>query len=99
MNILLHAVTAEPFIILNATPALNTATSSGRVLTDRNSGYYGPCGATHQADSDDEFLNGYIDDIYTSENENIPVIIWTDHGTDVHCTTNLDMSQWSTAKS
>ena len=30
---------------------------------------------------------------------NVPVIIWTDHGTDVHCTTNLDMSQWSTAKS
>ena len=44
----------------------NVWTSSGRVLTDRNSGYYGPCGATHQADSDDEFLNGYIDDIYTS---------------------------------
>lgn len=74
-------------------------TSSGRVLADWDSGYYGPCGITHQADSNDEFLNGYMDDINTRENENIPVIIWTNNGTDVHCTTNLDMSQWSTAKS
>ena len=70
-------------------------TSGGRVLTNA----YGPCGAVHQAESNDEFLSGYMDDKNTSENENIPVIIWTDHSTDVHCTTNLDMSQWSTAKS
>lgn len=29
----------------------------------------------------------------------IPVIIWTDGGTNVHCTENLDISSWETAKS
>ena len=31
--------------------------------------------------------------------ENIKVVIWTDHDTNVHCTTQLDMNQWTTAKS
>lgn len=29
----------------------------------------------------------------------IPVIIWTDGGTNVHCTENLDISSWETVKS
>ena len=62
--------------------------------------YYHPCGETHKADSNSGFLKGYhLDDPWTSEDENIEVIIWTDHDTDVHCTTQLDMHEWTTAKS
>lgn len=63
-------------------------------------GYYHPCGATHEADTTDEFINGFIDDQYTPfKDEKIPVVIWTDHGKNVHCTTNLDRDSWETTKS
>ncbi len=71
--------------------------SNGNNLT--GNGTYGPCGTTHSAESTDDFINGYIDNIYTSEKENIPVIIWTEGGTNIHCTTDLDMSTWETEKS
>lgn len=62
--------------------------------------YYHPCKGTHEAASDDEFLTGYhLDNPTTNKDENIEVIIWTDHGRDVHCTTHLDMNKWTTAKS
>lgn len=62
--------------------------------------YYHPCGETHKADSNSGFLKGYhLDNPGTSEDENIEVIIWTDHDTNVHCTTQLDMHEWTTAKS
>lgn len=60
---------------------------------------YGPCGATHDASTKDDFLSGYMDDTDTLGNDNIKVIIWTEGGTDVHCTTNLNMNSWVTAKS
>ena len=60
---------------------------------------YGPCGATHDASTQDDFLSGYMDDTDTWGNDNIIVIIWTEGGTNVHCTTNLDMDSWVTAKS
>ena len=65
---------------------------------------YGPCKATHVAESTDEFLNGYIDNMHTSENENIPVIIWKEYvggfqKWNIHCTTNLNQDSWQTAKS
>ena len=64
-------------------------------------GYYHPCGEKHEAESNSGFLTGYhIDDPYTiRKDENIPVTIWTNNDTDVHCTTNLDMKKWETAKS
>lgn len=69
-------------------------------------GYYHPCGDTHQAESESGFYNGYMYKIeydrWGQEKEigdKIPVIIWTEGGRDVHCTTNLDMSKWETAKS
>ena len=62
--------------------------------------YYHPCGETHEAESNSGFLTGYhIDDTSTPKDENISVIIWTENNTDVHCTTELDMSTWETAKS
>ena len=62
--------------------------------------YYHLCGEKHEAESDSGFLTGYhIDDMSTIGDDNISVIIWTENNTDVHCTTNLDMSKWETAKS
>lgn len=61
---------------------------------------YHPCGEKHEAESDSGFLKGYfIDDVSTGKDEHIPVIIWTANNTNVHCTTNLDMKNWETAKS
>lgn len=60
---------------------------------------YHPCDATHEANAKDEFIEGYIDNQRTWEDEKIPVIIWTNNGTDVHCTKNLNISEWQTAKS
>lgn len=62
--------------------------------------YYTPCGETHKAASDSGFLKGYhLDNPKTETDENIEVIIWTDYNTNVHCTTQLDMDKWTTAKS
>lgn len=55
---------------------------------------YSPCDATHEASTKDDFINGYIDDQSTGYDEKIPVVIWTDRGRDVHCTTNLTIESW-----
>lgn len=60
---------------------------------------YHPCDTTHEAESNSGFIRGYIDDQSTQEDERISVYIWTDGGRDVHCTTDLDMKKWETAKS
>ena len=61
---------------------------------------YHACGSTHEAPSDDEFINGFMDDERTPNVfEGTPVIIWTEGGNDTHCTTNLDMKNWETVKS
>lgn len=58
------------------------------------SGYH-PCNAKHEASTKDEFINGYIDDQSTIlKDEKIPVVIWTDKGKSVHCTTNLTIESW-----
>ena len=82
----------------------NVATISGMYMDGGGSfwgAYYHPCGETHQAESDSGFLTGFhLDDPKTQGyDENIKVVIWTDHDTNVHCTTQLDMNQWTTAKS
>lgn len=75
------------------------ATISGRRMNGFTH-YYHPCGETHKAESDSGFLTGYhIDNPYTPQDENIEVIIWTENNTNVHCTTQLDMNKWETAKS
>ena len=63
---------------------------------------YHPCGATHEAESNSGFYDGYMYlQNWRGNNSGSPidVIIWTDNGTDVHCTTNLDQDSWETAKS
>lgn len=60
---------------------------------------YHACGITHEAESDSGFYKGYMDDRRTPGNDRIEVIVWTEYGRDTHCTTNLDMDKWETAKS
>lgn len=63
---------------------------------------YHPCGVTHEAASDSGFYDGYMylqNRWGNNTGDRIDVVIWTDRGTDVHCTTNLDMDEWETAKS
>ncbi|WP_300629643.1 hypothetical protein [uncultured Thomasclavelia sp.] len=67
----------------------------------RFSGYH-PCHTTHKANSDSGFYDGYMylqDRRGNNSGSPIDVIIWTDRGTNVHCTTNLDQDSWETAKS
>lgn len=73
--------------------------ASNHLLDGAQVSSYHPCDATHEANAKDEFIEGYIDDQRTWEDEKIPVIIWTNNGTDVHCTKNLNISEWQTAKS
>ena len=86
-------------------------TSDGTNLTKGGTRYYHACEATHEASTQDDFIDGYY--IQNGGNDQTgywswrgwkeypktSVIIWTDGGTDVHCTTNLDKDSWETAKS
>ena len=59
---------------------------------------YHACGGTHSAPTDDEFIDGFYVPI-SNPLEVTKVIIWTDGGTNVHCTTNLRQDSWETEKS
>ena len=56
---------------------------------------YTRCGETHEAEDNNDFYPGYIQRGRTEQN----VIVWTANGTNTHCTTNLNMDEWVTAKS
>lgn len=59
---------------------------------------YHACGETHSAPTDDEFIEGfYLPN--SNPGKATKVIIWTDGGTNIYCTTNLNMNEWTTAKS
>lgn len=75
-------------------------------------GYYHPCHTTHQAEEDSGFIEGVM--VHNGGNDRLTyrdwggatheypktnVIIWTNNNTNVHCTTKLNMNEWSTAKS
>ena len=69
---------------------------------DKYRSVYHPCGKTHDASTTDEFINGFMTTRNSLTGEitsTTKVIIWTDNGTNTHCTTNLNMSSWETAKS
>lgn len=86
-------------------------TNDGKNLTPGRSRYYHPCKATHQAEEDSGFIKGVMiendgndERTYrywgkTYEYPKTDVIIWTNNNTNVHCTTNLNMNEWTTAKS
>ena len=57
---------------------------------------YHACDKTHKANSKDEFKDGY----YWRGDTLLNVIVWRgEDGNNVHCTTNLNINEWSTAKS
>lgn len=59
---------------------------------------YSACGKTHSAPTNDEFINGF----YLPNSNPLKatkVIIWTDGGTNIHCTTNLNKNEWNTERS
>ena len=56
---------------------------------------YHACGEKHPAESTDEFLDGYV----INNGQTIPVKIWTEGGTNTHCTTNIHEDTWPIAKS
>lgn len=67
----------------------------------QHSSFYTPCGRAIPTSSGSVFQKGYIcehsdwgDILYPED-----VIVWTNDGTDTHCTTNLDMNSWEFAKS
>ena len=67
-------------------------------LTGGILGDYHACKKSHEASTDADFPYGYFS---TSEfgTNSIPVRIWTNNNTNIHCTPALDMSSWETAKS
>ena len=84
----------------NDTPYATSGHDYGGCHTDYYS--YQPCGEPHKADSDSGFLKGYMykqDSWGEDTGSKIDVIIWTENYTDVHCTTKLNMDEWTTAKS
>ncbi|WP_455055415.1 hypothetical protein [Merdimonas faecis] len=94
----------------NRRDSYNVYYDDGRPLASSNgneewyaqfTGYH-PCHAIHTAESDSGFYDGYmyLQDWRGNNTGNpIDVVIWTDRGTNVHCTTNLDMDSWETEKS
>lgn len=86
-------------------------TNDGKNLTKGRLNYYHPCKATHEAEEDSGFIKGvmidnggndkrtYRDWGKTYEYPKTDVIIWTNNNTNVHCTTKLNMNEWTTAKS
>lgn len=64
------------------------------------SGYHA-CGTTHEAKTTDDFLDGYyVTSSWFGGTKTTPVIVWRGPNNDnTHCTENLNMDSWETAKS
>ena len=68
-------------------------------------GSYEPCNRRHEASTESEFPNGFVD--YNGngrEDDGEAVIVWIERGMfgsirNAHATTNLDRDSWETAKS
>ena len=67
------------------------------VEADQSLGGYHACKDKHTASSLDEFPLGYYKAYFSDTVINVRV--WTEGDTDVHCTENLEISSWETAKS
>ena len=84
----------EVWLETNGKPGLQRWLFGG----DESLGGYHPCGEKHDASVKDGFLKGYYISDYKGEVED--VIVWRgEKGNNVHCTTNLDIDSWETAKS
>ena len=77
-------------------------TTSGYYNPVHKNGSYSPCGTTHEASKNDDFINGYMYEQGwwgMNSGNRIDVIVWTNGGTNTHCTQNLNITEWETAKS
>lgn len=84
------------YLETNGRPGLQTGWNGDRYLSR-----YHACGIQHEADKDDEFLDGYyVTTEGWGQQKVTPVIVWRGPNNDnTHCTTNLDKDSWETAKS
>ena len=64
-------------------------------------GNYHPCGRTHEASVTDDFYDGFVDYNWNGKPDTgEEVIVWRGpKNNNVHATTKLNMSSWTTAKS
>lgn len=68
------------------------------VWADRSLGGYHACSTSHEAESTNNFYNGYYRENGSSTVVN--VIVWRGpYNNNTHCTEELDMNKWETAKS
>lgn len=91
-------VSGDVYLETNGKPGLQIDWIGG----DKYLGGYYACGTTHEAESTDSFLNGYyvVDGGWFEEDTVTPVIVWRGpRGNNIHCTENLNMDSWETAKS
>ena len=82
----------------NGTPGLQTeGWGSDR---HRSSTYYA-CDKLHEVRKGERFINGYVvqDMGWFQDDKIIPVLIWTEGGTNTHCTTKLHPEDWEIARS
>ena len=87
--------------ITGSTVYLNGPDGEPETSDDITLGSYKLCKITHDAPMDDEFEAGYLKKniLGYPAGERKDVIVWTDNGTNIHCTTKVNMDSWITAKS
>lgn len=60
---------------------------------------YYACDDLHEVRPNEQFLDGYVVQRKLGKDEIIPVLIWTEGGTNTHCTTELQPEDWEIARS
>lgn len=85
------------YLETNGKPGLQTDWWDG----DQYLSGYHACGTEHEAKTTDDFLAGYyVTSSWLGGTKTTPVIVWRGPNNDnTHCTENLDMDSWPTAKS
>lgn len=94
-----NKISGSVYVESNGVEGLQTGRGGDTNLTNgRPYTSYSSCNLTHEANSKDEFEKGYF--IPFRSDQVVDVIVWRGPKHDnIHCTTNLDMSTWETAKS
>ena len=88
--------------LTGSTVWLNGPDGQPETSDDIELGSYGRCGAEHEAKTTDKFYAGYLKKNYLGHpyGERMNVIVWRgEDGNNIHCTKNLNMNTWETAKS
>lgn len=88
--------------LTGSTVWLNGPDGQPETSDDIRLGSYGKCGAEHEAKTTDEFSRGYLKKNIGGYpmGQRLDVIVWRgEKGDNIHCTKNLDMKTWETAKS